>query len=163
MYTRLVAHADGALGLQEPDFLAMPVNWVECVTLTLRHLWLQKEAAASVALQPDFPSYRQSAIMCSRLQGSSVIHMDRRDSSGTDSGWFIGCYGDGHDHNDPKELTLASLFEAAVCLDSRFVAYAALPSGCSVVAGHGSPAVLMHDTLLDITPGSFLSSMGEAS
>jgi len=51
-----------------------------------------------------------------------------------------------------------SLFEAAVAWDQRFIAYAALPPRCYVVAGQGPPVITMEDTVLDIVPGSLLSA-----
>ena len=164
MYDLIIARPDGTLGIQEPDFQRVPVAWVESVTQTLRHIWYQKEVAASVALAPDFPSYRQTAIVCTRLRDSPVLFMHRDESSDPDSGWFIGCYDDGHDHQDAAQLVSVSLFEAAVSWDQRFIGYAALPAGCYVVAGQGGPPVItMEDKPLDLVPGSLLSSWGVSS
>ena len=163
MYDLILSRPDGTLGIQEPDFEQVPVAWVESVTHTLRHIWYQKEVAASVALAPRFPSYRQSAVVCTRLRDTSVVFMHRGDPSDHDSGWFIGCYDDDHDHQDVTQLVSVSLFEAAVSWDQRFIAYAALPSGCYVVAGQGPPVITMDDEALEIVPGSLLSSWAVSS
>jgi len=163
MYDKIVSRSDGTLGIVEPDFKTVPVAWVEGVALTLRHIWFQKEVAASVALAPSFPSYRQSAIVCSRLRGASAVMMHREEPSDVDSGWFIGCYDDDHDHQDPAELLSVSLFEAAVSWDQRFIAYLALPAGCYVVAGQGPPSISMHDKPLQVAPRSLLSAFGVPS
>ena len=150
-------------GVSEPDFDSTPLAWVDCVTLTLRHLWFQKEVAASVAQAPNFPSYRQSAVVCSRLRGASAFVMHRDEPTNLDSGWFIGCYDDDHDHQDVTQLSSASLYEVAVSWDQRFIAYAALPENCYVVAGEGPPVITMEDKLLTVVPGSLLSSFGKLS
>ena len=143
MYDLIVDRPDGTLGIQEPDFEQVPLAWVESATKTLRHIWFQKEVAASVALDPEFPSYRQRAIVCTRLRDTSVLFMHRETPADADSGWFIGCYDDDHDHNDVSQLVSVSLFEAAVAWDQRFIAYAALLPGCYVVAGQGPPVTII--------------------
>lgn len=163
MFTLLRERPDGSLGISEPDFQSTPLAWVDCVTLTLRHLWFQREVAASVAQAPSFPSYRQTAVVCSRLRGASAFVMNRDEPTNLDSGWFIGCYDDDHDHQDVTQLSSASLYEVAVSWDQRFIAYAALPVGCYVVAGDGPPVITMEARLLNVAPGSLLSSFGRLS
>ena len=89
--------------------------------------------------------------------------MHRDEPTHLDSGWFIGCYEDDHDHQDVTQLASASLYEVAVSWDQRFIAYAALPTGCYVVAGEGPPVITMEDKLLEVVPGSLLSSFGKLS
>jgi hypothetical protein len=164
MFDQIVGRPDGSLGISEPDFKAMPVAWADCITLTLRHLWFQKEVAASVAQAATYPSYRQAAVVCSRLRGASAIVMHRDEPTNLDSGWFIGCHDDDHDHQDVTQLVSASLYEVAVSWDQRFIAYAALPTGSNVVtAGQGPPVITLHDKLLEVVPGSILSSFGKLS
>jgi hypothetical protein len=159
MYDRVCTRRDGTLGILEPDFGTVPVAWVEGVSLTLRHLWFQKEVAASVGLDPAFPSYRQEAIACSKLRGAQAVLMHREQPSHEwDSGWFIGCYEDEHDHQDAGQLVRTSLFEVAVASDQRFIPYAALPVGAYVILGQGPPFISMHDRILEILPGSLLAA-----
>jgi hypothetical protein len=160
MYDELFARPDGTLGIVEPDFQAVPVAWTESVTLTLRHLWFQKEVAASVSLEPAFPSYRQTAIVCNQLRGASSIFMHRAEPSGYDSGWFIGCNVDAHDHQDPSQLSGVSLFEAAVAWNQRFIPYVALPPGCCIIDGGEQPKIARQDVWLSFVPGSLLAARG---
>jgi hypothetical protein len=164
MFDQIVDRPDGSLGIAEPDFESMPVEWVDCVTLTLRHIWFQKESAASVAQIATYPSYRQTAVVCSRLRSAAAIVMHHDEpTDNLDSGWFIGCYDDDHDHDDVTQLISVSLYEVAVSWDQRFIAYAALPLGCTVVAGQGPPVITMGNAILEIVPGSLLSSLARPS
>lgn len=163
MFGQVFGRPDGTLGIFEPDFKTVPVVWQDGVTLTLRHAWFQKEVAASVALSPSFPSYRQSVIVCSRLEGASTILMHREQPSDLDSGWFIGCYDDDHDHQDFTQLTTVSLYEAAVSLNRRFIEYVALPPGCHIVTGQGPPFISIQDKVLEVVPGTLFSARGMQS
>lgn len=39
--------------------------------------------------------------------------MERFEATGNDSGWYLGCVDEDHDHNDPKNLQRVSLYEIA--------------------------------------------------
>jgi hypothetical protein len=158
MYDEFFARPDGTLGIVEPDFETVPVAWVDSLTLTLRHLWYQKEVAASLGLEPDFPSYRQSAVVCTELRNAATVFMHREAQAGWDSGWFIGCNAENHDHQDPSQLTRVSLFEAAVTWNARFIQYVALPEGCYVDEAEGGLRIARGKEWLSFAPGSYLAT-----
>jgi hypothetical protein len=159
MHTRIFGRPGGTLGILEPDFASVPINWNDSVSLTLRHLWIHKEVAvgAGLADQASFPSYRQSAIICRFLKGADTILMYRQPATEADSGWFIGCHSDSHDHQNPTELQCLSLYETAVRHDQRFIPYLALPAGTYVVAGAGVPFISVEDRVVEFAPGSLLA------
>jgi hypothetical protein len=86
--------------------------------------------------------------------------MHRQEPSGWDSGWFIGCNRDGHDHHDAKQLTGISLFDAAVTWNAGFIPYAALPPGCYVMVENGRPRICRNDEWLPVLPNSLLAAWG---
>src|SRR6516162_7712802 len=66
---------NGMLGLLEPDFKSMPINFVDSVSNTILHLFLQKFVAESLGLENeiDISSLRHSAIMCDRLGACAEV------------------------------------------------------------------------------------------
>jgi hypothetical protein len=127
---------DNTLSLLEPDFRRMPILWVDSVTSTLRHLRAQKDVCESF-FDPTavcFPTLTQSCIVCTHLPEAQQLVMERHEPVAADSGWFLGCHGNTHDHNDARNLSRVSLYEAAL-QNPETIPYLALP-----------PAVLLHVT-----------------
>jgi hypothetical protein len=129
--TEFRASENSTLALWEPDMWQFPVAWVESVSYTLAHLRRQKDVCESVLTADDllFPSMLQSAIICTRLGQTPGVVMERSAPSASDSGWFCGCSGEGHDHNTVGELRKVSLYHAAVRYAPRIVPFLALPEG----------------------------------
>jgi len=61
------------------------------------------------------------------LRTFGIQELEKTASNARDSGWFFGCTQRDHAHNDIAELQRKSLYEAAVCIDSRLIPFLALP------------------------------------
>jgi hypothetical protein len=159
---KVEASPDGTLSLLEPDFVHMPVRWIESVTSSLQHLRLQKDVCESFfdsdAL--DCPSCVSHGIVCSRFQDSKGLLMDRQASSPPDSGWFIGCLDEGHDHNDPNELRRMSLYEA-VLGNRAALPPLGLPARVLARVEKGKLAVFVDGRERAPRPGSFVHALGQ--
>src|SRR5439155_18088238 len=70
---------DGTVALFEPDFQSMPVRFVDGVSNTLLHLFLQKSVAESLGLVGELapPSLRDSAIVCTEFGSTEGFVMSR--------------------------------------------------------------------------------------
>lgn len=150
-----------ALGFLEPEFGSMPIKWVPGVTATLQQLRQQKDTVSSV-LAPDamaLPSLRQGCIVCTRLQATQGLLMSRGAPEEEDSGWFIGCLDEDHDHQDMESLELMSLYQAIAERAPRALPYLALPAGCGVRVQGSEPLIHDKDGPLPIKPGSYLESL----
>jgi len=150
----------GSLSLWEPDMRQVPVVWTESVTNTLAHLRLQKDVVESVLSASDlsFPSMLQSSIVCARLGQTEGLVLERTKPSESDSGWFCGCRGGNHDHNNAGELRRVSLYEAAVRYAPQIVPYLALPAGVLIGISGGAPKVFQDGKPLVFKPESFLAA-----
>ncbi len=151
---------NGFLSIWEPNMRDMPIVWAESVSNTLAHLRLQKDVVESVLSSSDlsYPSMRHSAIICTRLQENKGLVMERTPPTGNDSGWFCGCRGEDHDHNNVAELRCVSLYEAAAKYAPQIVPYLALPPGVLIGASAGAPTIFYGGEPLAFKPGSFLAA-----
>ena len=158
MITKVVAGKNGTLTLHEPDMKTMPVEFEPGVQRTLTILRLQKAIAESVGLEDELelPTLRDSAIVCTELERAKALILSRAEPDGNDSGWFIGCTSPKHDHNDPKNLARASLYEVGIAAP-RAVAYLGLPAGVQIVASDGAPHLERNGKRLPIKPRSYLA------
>lgn len=157
--TEIRSHESGDYTLWEPDMQSMPASWVEGVSTTLSQLRFQKDVVESV-LDPDelsFPSWRQSAIYCSRLGQAEKINLERFQPEGNASGWYFGCQEADHDHNSVPELKCASLYEIVVRTHSRIALYLALPPGVLVVETERVPEIYRDGRELKFKQGSMLA------
>src|SRR3974390_414716 len=80
--------SDGTLGLFEPDFHSIPVRFVDSVSNTLSHLFVQKSVAESLVLDGELslPSLRDSAIVCTHFGSTEGFVMSRVSPKAGDSG-----------------------------------------------------------------------------
>lgn len=157
------ANDEGSLGFMEPEMSRMPIEWEPGVTHALRHLRLHKDVVESVlpAESLSFPSLRQSCLVCTKVDQAGTLLMDRLDSKGDDSGWFIGCGDRAHDHNSVENLERVSLYEAAVSLAPPVLPFLALPAGAFVGLRGGPPVIFYEDKELEIRTGSYLQRLFE--
>jgi len=160
---KLLLRSDGTLGVCEPDFKGMPVNWLESVTRTLLHLFIQKSVAESVDLEFQFPTYLNTGIVCTDFYASTGFLLSRDEPSlknDNDSGWFFGCRNREHDHNSPDSLRLSTLYECAVRKPS-IVQYLALPVRTKlVVPDSNNPAefaITFDGQIIEPKEGSYLA------
>lgn len=151
---------DGTLELREPDFKSFPIQVVDSMTLTLKHLIRQRESLASIGLcwsQSDIHnSIYDSALVCDRLFSSEDFMMVRNTPKGNDSGWFIGCL-QTHDHNNAKNLRRESLYE----IGRKFppaIDLIMLPPGTTLAYSKQDGYTVYREggTLLPVREGSYL-------
>jgi len=150
--------SDGTLALFEPDFRSMPVRFVDGVSNTLLHLFLQKSVAESLGLAGELapPSLRDSAIVCTEFGSTDGFVMSRVTGKAGDSGWFFGCDNAGHDHQSRDGLRRVSLYEAVTRHEDRTIQFLGLPPDTFVGFGGGVPYFSRGETELAIRPGSYL-------
>jgi hypothetical protein len=160
MLTMIRKNDEGTLSVLESDMVQMPIAWIDSVNNTLVHLRRQKDVCESLDPVQDltFPSLLQSAIICKNLGKTKTFIMDRQPPKDNDSGWFCGCAGEHHDHQEVKELARVSLFEAAVKHESGIIPYLALPPGALLSVGPEGPSVSINENRLSFRPGSYLAA-----
>jgi hypothetical protein len=161
---RVRRNRDKSLSLLEPDFRKTPIKWVESVTTTILHLRRQKDVCESYfsASALLFPSLRESCITCTSLADADSVLMDRSEPRGGESGWFLGCADDDHDHNNPDHLTRLSLYKAALCSPVS-IPFLALPSEVLLEVGaDGVPSVLFsRGKRLKPRSGSYVATLAK--
>lgn len=154
----LVEQLGELLSLAEPDMESFPIKWTKGITSTLRQMMLQLVMLDSVGLRQemDAPSIQQSLVACTRYDEQSFFMSRSHCSSGSDSGWFIGCMNDDHDHQEPANLKCISIYEAF--LNQRGIqGFASFPVGSMIaVNGDHELKLFKEGAELGILPGSFL-------
>jgi hypothetical protein len=157
MLFRLVT-SDDSLTLQEPDLRTIPISWTDGITNSMKLLRLQKDIGESVALEDelDFPSIRCSLLVGADLaEGLDTLVLERSESDGLDSGWFVGRLDTEIDYNDPANLRRISVYQAI--LDAPHIAgFLALPTGCRVEISRQSTTLSYKGQPLKIQKGSFM-------
>lgn len=136
MINTLESRKDRSLGILEPDFVSMPINWIDSVTTTLAHFRMQRDVVESLGLEaPFFPSIRQSCIVGADLlmgQGTYDLILERSEPDDTDSGWFVGHAQSHSNYNDVANLRTLSLYELAIHVPLS-VMFLALPIGFKII------------------------------
>lgn len=167
MLLRLVT-SDGFLTLQEPDLRTMPISWTdgktdpvtwtEGVTNSLTLLRLQKDTGESLGFEDelDFPSIASSIVVgADWTEGLDSLFLDRTESEGEHSGWFVGRPDGEMDYDDADNLQPISLYQAI--LEAPHIAgYLAMPTGCRVLMSGQSLTFWYDGRPLKIVKGSFL-------
>jgi len=150
--------ADGMLGLFEPDFKSMPVKFVDSVSNTLLHFFVQKSVAESLGLDQELaiPSLRDSAIACTELSSGDGFIMSRVAQKTGDSGWFFGCDNPAHDHQSRDSLRRVSVYEAVIRHEERILPFLGLPAETFVGFSGAVPFFSRGETELVVRPGSYL-------
>lgn len=160
MLTRLHEEGPRQLTLEEPDMRSLPIEWIPGITHTLRQKMLQVFMLDSVALRHEMqiPSILQSLIACTRYTDCDFFMTRSEGNNARDSGWFVGCLDDAHDHNDPGNLCCALLYEAY--LGQRGIqGFVTFPAGATVrVDRQNGVTILKQGEPLSIVPGSFLDT-----
>jgi len=123
------------LAVAEPDMRGFPVEFVDSVTTTLRHLRWQKDCAARLGLVGplSFPSMFQKAEVCSHLACGDGFFMERKTGTEKDSGWFIGCADARHEHEDCDRRNRLSLYELVLSFNEALATFLALPAGTKIL------------------------------
>lgn len=154
---KIESNEEGTLSLFEPDFVEIPINFVESVTQTLVQLRLQKSVAESVDLEDQiaFPSLRQSCLICTRVKDRAGFMMERFEMRENDSGWYLGCFDEDHDHNNPDNLQRVSLYDAA-CGMLMCVPFLPLPAQTLVKVDGANLTISYKNQTLTPKSNSFL-------
>ncbi|BBB68742.1 hypothetical protein UNDYM_4489 [Undibacterium sp. YM2] len=158
-YLMLSTQQDGSLGFKEADFQTMPLVWNIGISNTLRHLRLHKDIVERVVPTEylSIPSFRAECVVCNELKNANgLIMMVRQEEKKRDSGWFFGCYKEGHDHNNVDNLERISLYEAVVTHAPACLPYLGFPQGMTILLGEGRPIFFYEDKELTILEGSYL-------
>jgi hypothetical protein len=160
---RLIDRPDGTLGVLEPD-LRGSLKWVESVDQSLFETWRQQEVLRSLGLDEYFspPRQAQRAVVCTRVWESPGLLMGRAKSTeALDSGWFVGCTDEGHDHEAAESLQAVPLIELAA-RSPALAQFFALPVGSDVaVRGPGriKARIFFQEQELTPKPGSYLHAV----
>jgi hypothetical protein len=160
MITKVVRFDKTRLTLVEPDMEAMPMRWVPGVTETLRQKMVQVYTLDSFSLREEMTMATafESMVVCTKYTANEFF-MSRSEPDGRDSGWFVGCLGQDHDHNDAKNLKCISLYEAY--LNQRGIQnFLLFPVGAMVVndTARGLTVRDKNGSALKLVPGSFLDA-----
>jgi len=160
MILKVVAGPHG-LELHEPDMKGtMPIQFVPGLTRTLLDTMRQRYVIDSVGLtsQMDFATLVQSVLTCTGLRPGAPLFLTRPDPPEDNvSGWICCCCEKGHDHNDPEQLELVSLYVLG-CRHPEVVEFLALPVGTVVMFPPEERPRLWHeDEELSFLPDSYLA------
>lgn len=163
---RLMQRQDGTLGVLEPD-LRGELKWIESVDQSLFETWRQKEILDSVGLaeRAAFPRQALMAIVCTKAWDSPTLMLARTEPTGpTDSGWFIGCADEAHDHQQPDALVAVPLIEVAVRLPPLTQFFALPPGVDALVIGPGRVRARLYldGEELPVRAGSYLAALNAA-
>ena len=149
---------DGYFNVEEPDLLNVPLTRRVGVTQSLRTLRLHKDIAESVGLgdELDFPSIRHSLTIGTDLSiGVDAFVLERLESQGLDSGWFVGRFESQLDYSEAANLRRVSLYQAILNWP-RIAGFLALPTDSRVEMSPKGLEISRYGRLLEIQEGSFL-------
>lgn len=142
-------------------------SYVPGVTRTLALLQLQHEAIRRNRVAGDaiYPHGSQHAFVCTRVSPETVHRLRPLtaqriwEPDSQDSGWFIGCGDQEHDHDNPDEATLIHLFHLVERFPGLFP-YVAMPVGTAVFFEESQAIVFRPDEQEgQVDPGSLLSAL----
>ncbi|MEQ8351804.1 MAG: hypothetical protein RH862_09990 [Leptospiraceae bacterium] len=152
------------LGLEEPSFPSDPLEWVDSVDATAHYLRLQKAAAESCNLADDlsFPAITHTAFVCSAIDSAEGIFMDRVGPvSDQDSGWFIACSDQNHDHDSRDNLRQESLYVLSI-KKPVVIPFLGFPVGTTaMIKPDERPRVLLHGAMIRPEHDSYLDRASE--
>jgi hypothetical protein len=160
MLTRVQEKGPRHLTLEEPDMRSLPIQWIPGVSDTLRQQMLQVFILDSVALRNEMqiPSIQQSLIACTRYTDNRFFMTRSEANNETDSGWFVGCLDDRHDHHDTGNLRCISLYEAYLA-QRGIQGFVTFPVGATVIIdSKNGVTILKEGEPLDTGPDSFLDT-----
>ena len=167
-HLRLTQRPDGTVGVQAYD-LREKSQWSDWVDTALMTTWQQQQVAASLGVQDlsKCPYQSQTAIVCRRLRADlPELQLKRFEPSANnknDSGWFVGCFDEDHDHDSRENLALASLESIASILPVT-PQFFVLPWECAVLLDYNGRTRVRATVLIDGEerapwPGSYLERL----
>lgn len=163
---RLFDRGDGTLGVRDVGSDGNDVN-PESVHRALMRTWCRQEVARSFGLEPTFPSPEGRVTVCSEVHASKHAILLKRlaPTAPDDSGWYVGCTNERHDHDAPTALGAAYLLQLSDQLpwvDQFF----ALPVGTHLIVLMDErlsvPALWRDEKLVAPLPGSYVAALNSA-
>lgn len=158
---KLAEGRDGRLTLLGVEPGSMPWRWIPSIEQALRDTYVQRAMVESFGLleRLDFPDVQAAAYCCARAGKSAESALLREEPAiEHESGWFVMCGDRDHDHADPDELEICSLYEMTL----RFPilnAFLAMPVESAIYFGKdGFVAAFLGDRELAVEPGSLLDA-----
>ena len=161
MLTKLeAAPDDGFLCLTEPDMKVIPIRFIDSVDNTLKQLRNQKDVVESIApaRQPDFPSLRQSAVVCVEYKSAKHLRLRRNPAHEADSGWSLSDPGDELDSQNPSHNVRISLYQLAIDRP-ELIKFFALPPGLQVFLDNQQIRIVGPEGEIQPVPGSYLEAL----
>lgn len=167
MITKIESAEDGTLTLCEPDLNTNPLEYRAGVSETLRIKMIQVFTADSYGIDRDdlmIPTIGQLAVACNRVPEADAILLARNDDADPDdSGWFVLCHDDDHDHEAGDSIGVVPLHELAR-VRPDVINFMMFPTGCTLLLEAGvEPVVLRDDERLELEKGSFFDQLLTAS
>jgi hypothetical protein len=150
----------GALRLTEPDMKSFPLNFVDSVDRTLVHLRNQNDVVRSLfpAIDPDFPSLRQSAVVHVNYKHATAVSLKRKVAEGPSSGWIITDTEDSAGSCDPARFLTTSLYQLGMDRP-ELIKFLALPPMLEVLIDSRRTRICGSNEALSLIPGSYLSEL----
>jgi hypothetical protein len=162
-FIRFCDFNENTLIVKELDMSGVPQQFSYTIDNSLLHLRLQKDTFESINDNDMllFPNIRQSAICCNDFNQTSDFFLNRCNPKNNDSGWFFGCINKDHNHNDPKNLILESLYSIA-CNKKQIINFLAFPVEYIIIFENNKLKEIF-DNLgkkCEIKKGSILDNLG---
>ena len=152
---KLSVDAVGDLLVCEPDFVSMPIKWVEGASQCVRLLALQRSICEELGVEPEFPWLGQPAFVPDAQASSGDFMMMRAEEGSHHSGWSI-------QEREDTALKLVSLYEATLS-NRAIVPFLALPRG-SLVKREGAGYFVSSDgRQASSTSSDLLARLGGAA
>lgn len=150
--------SNGTLALFEPQAGSLPMVWIDSVEDSAMTMARQRQAAESVGLQDDleFVAPMRTGYVCTRVRRGVRIGMIHNEPIEYDAGWCVMCIEKDHDHANPEEIEMLSLYEIGVRVPD-FLWFVAMPVKTAVLIGGTKPVEVFFDRKKRvIAPGSML-------
>lgn len=117
-----------------PDFLGMPINWIEDISMPLYLVMEQKYVAESYDADIDICGILDTSVTGEKLNAEPIImrRRSRSEQNGQDSGWYIAGLREDVGANAPESRALMSLYEVSLHIPAA-VKFLWLPEGYEVI------------------------------
>ncbi|NRD19005.1 hypothetical protein HNV08_03015 [Winogradskyella eckloniae] len=145
------------LHIKGPDYKLIPFNWTKNLTNTFLVFKEQKFTVESFNLESEYAKLQDTAIVGIEFDKQPFI-MSRYEPSKNnpnDSGWFIGSLKEEIDNNNPKNLSVKSLYEI-VLKQPLSLPYLFFPKESFISFKKGEVEVVNGDYFLKSKKGSYV-------
>jgi len=140
-----------------PDYKSIPFEWTRDLTKTLLVFKEQKYTIESFELNSEYAKLQNTVLVGKEFEKEPVIL--RRDepsnNNSNDSGWFIGSLKEEIDNNDPKNLSVKSLYEV-VLKQPKALPYLFFPKDSVIIFENENIEIIKDDYYLEPKKGSYI-------